>query len=165
MPPLPCWQVYRCLMSMLFPQGGAFLGALLSMLIVYGTFAKSRTSISTVLLAGSAVLFSSLIMLLQYICDPRNNKYSTTMEVFFCYRIQRNHFCRRWLSVWQLQYPHPGAGYVLLGDEVSREGVDAAKVRKLLFVAVSFMTASCSVLMHPTGFCRDDDPAYLQTDC
>lgn len=141
-------------------QTGAFLGALLSVALVYGTFRMGRrASVNTMLLAGvgCSFLFSSLIMLMQYIADPAN-----TIQTL--YWMMGGVFVSGFGEVLGL-LPALGIGVaaaallsreldiMLLGDEVSSgRGVDVGKVRTVLFFAVSFMTAAVVSLCGPIGF-------------
>ena len=141
-------------------QTGAFMGALLSVAIVYGTFRMGRrASVNTMLLAGvgCSFLFSSLIMLLQYICDP-----AKTIQTL--YWMMGGVFVSGFgdvagllpallVGVAAASFLSRELDIMLLGDEVSSgRGVDVGKVRAVLFFAVSLMTAAVVSLCGPIGF-------------
>lgn len=141
-------------------QGSAFLGALLSIAIVYGTFRmKRRASVTTLLLAGvgCSFLFSSLIMLLQYVCDPAKT-------IHTLYWMMGGVFATSFadaLRILPALLAGAGAAGLLareldiltLGDENSgARGVDVARVRTVLFFAVSLMTAAVVSQCGPIGF-------------
>lgn len=141
-------------------QMAAFLGALLSVAIVYGTFRmKRRASVTTMLLAGVGCnfLFSSLIMMLQYVCDP-----AKTIQTI--YWMMGGIFVTGFGDALRL-VPALTLGVaatvlltreldvMLLGDEISSaRGVNVGKVRLVLFFAVSLMTAAVVSLCGPIGF-------------
>lgn len=141
-------------------QTSAFLGALLSVGIVYGTFRlKRRASITTMLLAGvgCSFLFSSLIMLLQYLCDP-----AKTIQTL--YWMMGGIFVTGFGEALQLvpallvgvgatAWLTKELDVMLLGDEISASrGVNLNTVRNILFLAVSLMTAAVVSLCGPIGF-------------
>ncbi len=141
-------------------QTSAFLGALLSVAIVYGTFRfKRRASITTMLLAGvgCSFLFSSLIMLLQYLCDP-----AKTIQTL--YWMMGGIFVTGFgdalqlvpaliLGVGATVFLTKELDVMLLGEEISASrGVNLNRVRNLLFLAVSLMTAAVVSLCGPIGF-------------
>ncbi len=141
-------------------QSSAFMGALLSVAIVYGTFRlKRRASVTTMLLAGvgCSFLFSSLIMLLQYVCDP-----AKTIQTL--YWMMGGIFVTGFGDALQLMpalfigvsatvFLAKELDVMLLGDEISASrGVNIDKVRNILFLAVSLMTAAVVSLCGPIGF-------------
>ncbi len=141
-------------------QSSAFMGALLSVAIVYGTFRlKRRASVTTMLLAGvgCSFLFSSLIMLLQYVCDP-----AKTIQTL--YWMMGGIFVTGFGDALQLVpalvigvgatvFLAKELDVMLLGDEISASrGVNIDKVRNILFLAVSLMTAAVVSLCGPIGF-------------
>lgn len=141
-------------------QVAAWAGALLSVAIVYGTFRmKRRASVNTMLLAGvgCSFLFSSLIMLLQYVCDP-------AQTIHTLYWMMGGVFVTGFGDALRL-VPALAIGVVsavmltreldvmMLGDEISStRGVNVGKVRTILFFAVSLMTAAVVSLCGPIGF-------------
>jgi len=141
-------------------QVSAFLGAMLSVAIVYGTFRmKRRASVTTMLLAGvgCSFLFSSLIMLLQYLSDP-------TQTIQTMYWMMGGVFVTGFGDTLRL-LPALAVGVgaamlltreldvLLLGEEISASrGVDVRRVRSVLFAAVSLMTAAVISLCGPIGF-------------
>ena len=141
-------------------QVAAFCGAMLSVAIVYGTFRmKRRASVTTMLLAGvgCSFLFSSLIMLLQYLSDP-------TKTIQTMYWMMGGVFVTGFgdaLRLLPALVVGVGAAVLLtreldvllLGEEISASrGVDVRRVRSVLFVAVSLMTAAVISLCGPIGF-------------
>lgn len=140
-------------------QSSAFMGALLSVAIVYGTFRlKRRASVTTMLLAGvgCSFLFSSLIMLLQYVCDP-----AKTIQTL--YWMMGGIFVTGFGDALQLVpalvigvgatvFLAKELDVMLLGDEISASrGVNIDKVRNILFLAVSLMTAAVVSLCSRSG--------------
>ncbi len=141
-------------------QSSAFMGALLSVAIVYGTFRlKRRASVTTMLLAGvgCSFFFSSLIMLLQYVSDP-----SKTIQTL--YWMMGGIFVTGFGDALQLVpaliigvgatvFLAKELDVMLLGDEISASrGVNIDKVRNILFLTVSLMTAAVVSLCGPIGF-------------
>lgn len=140
--------------------GFALLGALGSMLLVYGLARLGRgIQMTTLLMAGIAVsfFFSSMVVFLQYISD-----FTSSFRLV------------RWLmgglematmnSVWSL-LPAVASGFGVLwymrhelnllvaGPEVARSrGVDVARVQKLLFFVCSWVVAMVVVNSGPIGF-------------
>jgi iron complex transport system permease protein len=141
-------------------QTSAFLGALLSIAIVYGTFRmKRRASVTTLLLAGvgCSFLFSSLIMLLQYVCDPAKT-------IHTLYWMMGGVFATGFADALRI-VPALLAGLaaaalltreldiLTLGDENSgARGVNVGRVRTVLFFTVSLMTAAVVSQCGPIGF-------------
>jgi iron complex transport system permease protein len=141
-------------------QTSAFLGALLSIAIVYGTFRmKRRASVTTLLLAGvgCSFLFSSLIMLLQYVCDPAKT-------IHTLYWMMGGVFATGFADALRI-VPALVAGLaaaalltreldiLTLGDENSgARGVNVGRVRTVLFFTVSLMTAAVVSQCGPIGF-------------
>ena len=139
---------------------GAMLGALLAIVIVYGlTRVRRDSSTGTMLLAGVAVnfFFSSLILLIQY-----------TSDFYDTFRILR------WLmgglqmvgfgaSLRALPFVVLGAGLLAAmvgelnllttGEELAASrGVPVARVKTLLFFAVSMMVGVIVSICGPVGF-------------
>lgn len=141
-------------------QTFAFLGALLSIAIVYGTFRlKRRASMTTLLLAGvgCSFLFSSLIMLLQYVCDPAKT-------IHTLYWMMGGVFASGFQDALKI-VPALAVGLaaasmlareldiLTLGDDNSgARGVNVERVRMVLFFAVSLMTAAVVSQCGPIGF-------------
>ncbi|MCL1910103.1 MAG: iron chelate uptake ABC transporter family permease subunit, partial [Kiritimatiellaeota bacterium] len=132
-------------------QGLAFAGAMLSVAVVYGTFrAKRRVSMETMLLAGvgCSFLFSSLIMLFQYICEPAKTIHTlywmmggipSTGRFGDFYGL----LPALALGIAAVFWKSRELDIMLLGDEVSvSRGVDLERTRKILFLTVSLMTAA-----------------------
>ncbi|MGI5869967.1 MAG: iron chelate uptake ABC transporter family permease subunit [Kiritimatiellia bacterium] len=141
-------------------QTGAFLGALLSIAIVYGTFRlKRRADATTLLLAGVACsfLFSSLIMLLQYVSDPANtiNTLHWMMGGVFVTGFEDALRIAPALAI-GLATALPltrELDILTLGDEhAGARGVSIERVRTALFFAVSLMTAAVVSQCGPIGF-------------
>lgn len=138
----------------------ALLGAALSIALLYTVArATGRMSPMTMLLGGVAIsfIFSSLILLLQYLMDAGNS-----LQVI------------HWLmgdigqadaaKVWQL-LPFVGAGTLLIlclrdelnllaisDDFAASRGVDVDLIRTVLFIAVSLMVAGVISVCGPIGF-------------
>jgi len=138
----------------------AFMGALLSILLVYGlTRARRGFSTATMLLAGVAVsfLFSSIILFIQYMSDFTHS-----------FRILR------WLMggleivgyaplVTMLPFVIAGAAIVTLmsnelnlmmtGEDIAlSRGVDVKNVKRILFFATSLMIGGIVSVCGPIGF-------------
>jgi len=138
----------------------SFAGAGLAILFVYGiTKMKGGFSTATMLLAGVAIsfFFSSLILLIQYVCDMTHS-----------FRIVR------WLmggleavgfqpAVNMLPFVVVGCVIVFfqlnglnlmsVGEEIAvSRGVDASKIKKLLFFATSLMVGGVVAVCGPIGF-------------
>jgi len=106
---------------------------------------------------GCSFLFSSLIMLLQYLCDP-------TRTIHTLYWMMGGVFVTGFGDAWRLLPALVlGAGtallltreldVLLLGEDISESrGVHVRRVRGLLFLAVSLMTAAVISLCGPIGF-------------
>ena len=145
----------------LFGQtAGAFLGALVSIMIVYAlSRLKNGFSTSTMLLAGVAVnfFFSSLILFIQYISDFNRSYqiirwlmggfeiagYSPLMKIFPFTVIGS-------LIVF---FYIPELNLLVLGEDIAlSRGVDVKKVKSILFFAVSLMTGAVVSVVGPIGF-------------
>lgn len=141
-------------------QVSAFLGALLSVGIVYGTFRlKRRASVTTMLLAGvgCSFLFSSLIMLLQYLCDPAQTIHTLYWMMGGVFVTGFGDAVRLLpaltVGVGAAAFLTRELDVLLLGEEISASrGVDVKRVRSVLFIAVSLMTAAVISLCGPIGF-------------
>lgn len=144
-----------------FIPGGAFLGATLTIVLVYAiAFDRGRVASSSLLLAGVVVnsFLSACIMLINVLTDPRNQD-----------RILR------WLvGSFHDTYDGPALGLgflglvasallvffharelnlLSLGDAVAdRSGVPVARARTLLYLAASLLTAIAVSLAGPIGF-------------
>jgi iron complex transport system permease protein len=138
----------------------AFLGAVATILLVYGlTSFRGSVTPSVLLLAGVAVsfFFSSLILLFQYLCNftelQQHMRWLMGGLETVGYREVRQlaFFCgiSMLLILWQVD----ALNLMALGDEfaISR-GVNVARVRKLFFFAVSLMVGSVVAFCGPIGF-------------
>jgi iron complex transport system permease protein len=141
-------------------QGGAFAGALIAIALVYGLSQMRRAfSTSDLLLAGVAVsfLFSSLVMLFQYIGNPAD-----TLKMV--HWMMGGIFVSGFDSVYPLIFPvflgilvlglsTRELDLLLLGDELAlSRGLRIRSFRQILFLAVSFMIAACVAVCGPIGF-------------
>lgn len=141
-------------------QLSAFAGAMSSVVLVHGISRMRRGfSTSDLLLAGVAVsfLFSSLIMLFQYIGDPGQS-------------LRLLHWMMGGIFVTGLGDLVPlvvplalGGGLLmfrlreldllLLGDDLAASrGLDTRTLRKILFFFVSMMVGACVAICGPIGF-------------
>lgn len=141
-------------------QAAAFAGALLSVGLVQG-LSRIRRGFSTtdLLLAGVAVsfLFSSLIMLLQTIGDPGQS-------LRLLHWMMGGIFVTGIGDLWPLAAPVAAGGLVLFGlareldllllgeDLAHSRGLDARRLRRLLFAVVSVMVGACVAICGPIGF-------------
>ncbi|MCL1857305.1 MAG: iron ABC transporter permease [Kiritimatiellaeota bacterium] len=141
-------------------QGGAFAGALVAVALVYAISRMRRGfSTSDLLLAGVAVsfLFSSLVMLFQYIGNPHD---TVRMVHWMMGSVSVSGF----QSVVPLLFPvllgllvlglsTRELDLLLLGDDLAlSRGLRIHAFRQLLFLAVSFMIAACVAVCGPIGF-------------
>ena len=139
----------------------AFLGALASLGFVFAVVRLARkTSETDILLAGVAVsfLYSSLIMLLQYVSDPtqtvrmlrwtmggldRGGNYPSIVLLLF------------WVipALVILFFHHRELDLFCMGEEIARvRGVSIGKKRALLLVTASMMVAAVVSVCGPIGF-------------
>lgn len=141
--------------------GFGFLGALLSMLLVFSlTRLRRGFSSSTLLLAGVAMnfLFSSMILLLQYLSDPNQ---AFEMLRWIMGGLERTIGYDQILSL----LPLIAAGVTILGllcNELNllamgetlalSRGVNVPAVKKWLFFAVSLMVGAIVAFCGPIGF-------------
>ncbi|MFA6930512.1 MAG: iron ABC transporter permease [Lentisphaeria bacterium] len=141
-------------------SAAAFLGAVLTIILVYGlTGLRGNVTPSVLLLAGVAVsfFFSSLILFFQYLSDFTELQqlmrwlmgglstvgYTEVKQLFI--------FCAAGmlLILWQVD----ALNLLALGDEfATSRGVQVAKVRKLFFFSVSLMVGSVVAFCGPIGF-------------
>ena len=140
----------------------AFLGAVVSILLVYGLTAGSRqgSSTATMLLAGVAVsfFFSSVILFLQYISDFTQTyqmlrwvmgglnsivSFGDVLNVF-------PFMVAGCLIVWYLTHE---LNLLATGEEFAfSHGVNVNQTKLLLFFAVSLMVGSVVAVCGPIGF-------------
>ncbi len=141
-------------------QVAAFSGAMLSVGLVHGISRMRRGfSTSDLLLAGVAVsfLFSSLIMLFQYVGDPGQS-------------LRLLHWMMGGIFVTGLDALPPLAlpvfagtaiilfstrelDLLLLGDELATSrGLDTRRLRRILFLVISMMVGACVAICGPIGF-------------
>jgi iron complex transport system permease protein len=138
----------------------SFSGAGLAILFVYGiTKMKGGFSTTTMLLAGVAIsfFFSSLILLIQYVCDLTHS-----------FRIVRwlmggleavgydpviNMLPFVVLGCVIVFFQVNGLNLLSMGEEIAiSRGVDASKTKKLLFFATSLMVGGVVAVCGPIGF-------------
>ena len=138
----------------------SFAGAGLAIFFVYGiTKMKGGFSTATMLLAGVAIsfFFSSLILLIQYVCDMTHS-----------FRIVRwlmggleavgfqpavNMFPFVVLGCVIVFFQLNGLNLLSVGEEIAvSRGVDASKTKKLLFFATSLMVGGVVAVCGPIGF-------------
>ena len=138
----------------------SFAGAGIAILFVYGiTKMKGGFSTATMLLAGVAIsfFFSSLILLIQYVCDMTHS-----------FRIVRwlmggleavgfqpavNMFPFVVLGCVIVFFQLNGLNLLSVGEEIAvSRGVDASKTKKLLFFATSLMVGGVVAVCGPIGF-------------
>ena len=139
---------------------GALGGALISIFLVY-FFTRSRGGFSThtMLLAGVAVnfFFSSLILLIQYMTDIEGSFriIRWLMGGIETVGYESSLFLAPWVVI--------GAGLILwksreldlviLGEDIAvSRGVDVERLKKIVFFAVSVMTAAVVAKCGPIGF-------------
>jgi len=138
----------------------AFIGALLSVGFVYGlTRLKGGFSTATLLLAGVAVsfFFSSLILFIQYISEFSQSfkiirwmmggteigGYGPVLQLAFFTLI----------GVLMLSRLTHELNLLMTGDEIAiSRGVNAPRVKRLLFIAVSLMVGAVVAYCGPIGF-------------
>ncbi len=141
-------------------QGAAFAGALLSVVLVQG-LSRIRRNVSTsdLLLAGVAVsfLFSSLIMLLQTVGDPGQS-------LRLLHWMMGGIFVTGIGALVPLALPVAAGSLLLfalareldlllLGEDLAfSRGLDARRLRRLLFAVVSVMVGACVAICGPIGF-------------
>jgi iron complex transport system permease protein len=140
----------------------AFLGAVLSIVLVYALTARSRqgSSSATMLLAGVAVsyFFGSVILLLQYASDPSRSfrilrwvmggleHIVSFREVFGVLPF----VVSGCLIVWYLTHD---LNLLTTGEDFAfSRGVNVAGVKLLLFLAVSLMVGAVVAVCGPIGF-------------
>jgi iron complex transport system permease protein len=139
---------------------GAFIGALISIAIVYSlSRMKNGFSTSTMLLAGVAVnfFFSSLILFIQYISDFNRSYqiirwlmggfelagYSPVIKII-PFTIIGSIIIFFYISELNL---------LVLGEDIAiSRGVDVKRVKTILFFAVSLMVAGVVSVIGPIGF-------------
>jgi iron complex transport system permease protein len=139
---------------------GAFLGALVSIIIVYAlSRLKNGFSTSTMLLAGVAVnfFFSSLILFIQYISDF-NRSYQIIRWLMGGFEIAGYSPVIKILpftiigSIIVFFYI-PELNLLVLGEDIAlSRGVDVKRVKSALFFAVSIMVAGVVSVIGPIGF-------------
>lgn len=138
----------------------SFLGAILSILLVYSlTRVKKGFSSTTLLLAGVAVSFSfsSLILFIQYISDFSNSfriirwlmggieaiGFSPVLDIlpFFI------------IGAFIVIYKTQELNLLTMGEEIAiSRGVDFKRTQKILFIATSFMVGGVVAICGPIGF-------------
>lgn len=138
----------------------AFVGALLSILLVYGLTQLSRTgSTATMLLAGVAVsfFFAALIMFMQYLSDVSQ---SFRMVRWLMGGLETVGF----VTVWNLLpfviagtaitfYLQHELNLLLTGEEIAgARGVDVRHTRGVIFFASSLMVGGVVAVCGPIGF-------------
>ena len=140
----------------------AFLGAVLSIVLVYAMTARGRQGAptATMLLAGVAVSYSlsSLILFLQYITDPTRSFQMLRWVMGGLDRVVDFHdfwnvfpfVVSGCLIVWYLTHE---LNLLTTGEEFAfSRGVDAGKTKLLLFFAVSLMVGAVVAVCGPIGF-------------
>ncbi len=149
--------------SILTVSGGtlfAFVGAMLSILMVYGlSRVRQEFSSSTMLLAGVAVsfFFSSLMLLLQYISDPHETMRMIRWVMGGLHRTTGD-------DVWGV-LPFAATGCLIVaamthelnlittGEELAASrGVEVQRTKKTLFFAASLMVGAVVAVCGPIGF-------------
>lgn len=138
----------------------AFVGALLSIGMVYGlTRLKGGFSTATLLLAGVAVsfFFSSLILFIQYISEFTQ---SAKMVRWMMGGVESDGYgpvCQ--LAVFTLAgsaalaFLTKELDLLMTGDDLARSrGVNAPRIKRLLFLIVSMMVGSVVAWCGPIGF-------------
>jgi len=143
-----------------FTSVAAFAGALLSIALVYGlTYLRGGFSTATMLLAGVAVsfFFSSLILFVQYTADVYNS-FRLLRWVMGGFSVVG--YDQLWgmipfvvaggIIVWLLR---DDLNLLTLGDDLAMSrGVDAPRVKRLLFFTVSLMIGGVVAVCGPIGF-------------
>ncbi len=140
----------------------AFLGALLSIVLVYALTTQSRagSSTATMLLAGVAVsfFFSSLILFLQYMSDFTQTYRMLRWVMGGLEGVVTFHdvmsvlpfVVAGGLIVWYLLHE---LNLLTTGEEfASARGVNVAQTKTLLFLAVSMMVGAVVAVCGPIGF-------------
>jgi iron complex transport system permease protein len=152
--------VGSALLAMSAPTVAAFIGALLSILLVYSLGRlKGDLSGTTMLLAGVAVsfFFSSLILLIQYLSDSVS---SHRIVRWLMGEIPANGFQPVWVMLpfavltLGVALRVPGELNLLAVDEelAASRGVDVDRTRKLIFFAVSIGVGATVAMAGPIGF-------------
>jgi iron complex transport system permease protein len=141
---------------------GAFLGALMSIVLVYALTTRSRggSSTATMLLAGVAVsfFFSSIILYLQYRSDFTQSYRMLRWVMGGLEGVVTFHdvlsvlpfVVAGGLIVWYLLHE---LNLLTTGEEfASARGVNVAQTKTLLFLAVSMMVGAVVAVCGPIGF-------------
>jgi len=138
----------------------SFAGAGLAILFVYGiTKMKGGFSTATMLLAGVAIsfFFSSVILLIQYACDLTHSfrivrwLMGGLEAVGYQPAINMLPFVLLGVAIVSVQVN--GLNLMSVGEELAvSRGVDASKVKKLLFLAASLMVGGVVAVCGPIGF-------------
>ena len=142
------------------PNIGAFGGAMLSIALVYGLSRLRRGfATSDMLLAGVSVsfLFSSLVMLVQYLGDPDKTLELLTWMMggvaLFGLRPLIPLAVPLALSLCYLLLRTQELDLLLLGEELAESrGLDTRRFRQALFLVVSLMVGTCVAVCGPVGF-------------
>lgn len=138
----------------------SFAGAALAILFVYGiTKMKGGFSTATMLLAGVAIsfFFSSVILLIQYACDLSHSfrivrwLMGGLEAVGYQPAVNMLPFVLLGGAIVSVQVN--GLNLMSVGEELAvSRGVDASRVKKLLFFAASLMVGGVVAVCGPIGF-------------
>jgi iron complex transport system permease protein len=138
----------------------AFVGALASVLLVYGlTRLREGFSTATMLLSGVAVsfFFSSIILFLQYSADLYNSFRMLRWVMGGLGLVGPDSFFSILpfvvTGVTLLAYTTNELNLLVLGDDIAMSrGVDVRKTKRLLFFVTSLMVGSVVAVCGPIGF-------------
>lgn len=143
-----------------FTSIGAFGGAAVAMLLVYGFSSLQRTvSNFTILLAGIAVsfLFSSLLMFVQFLSDLRHSFQIIRwlmggLEVYG-YQDILSMFPFVFLGVSAIFIKIPELDHLLTGEDIAKtRGVNLVQTKTILFFATSITVSAIVAVCGPIGF-------------
>ena len=139
--------------------GNAFAGALLSSIVVLALAGKKGTTPETMLLGGIAMmfLFSSSIALLQYFASDEAAKEVTFWLIgslsYANWDKVKAIFIVLVLTVPLLMWKARDLNIIIAGDDTAKSlGLDVAKIRVMLMVLASLLTASIVCFTGTIGF-------------
>jgi iron complex transport system permease protein len=152
--------LHGAIFGLSFISIGAFFGAALSMLFVYGLSSLQRTTSNlTMLLSGIAIsfLFSSILMFMQYISSLRDSFHIVRwlmggIEVFgYQQIISMLPFVLAGMIIVLIKLPE--LDHLLVGDDLAKSrGVRVGVTKNLLLLAATLIVGSIVAVCGPIGF-------------